>query len=68
MYRCKLICCGGNIKTVDIERLNDIVIRVERVVGVGLAPVQFRTPIALRTDLSHIKTELSEIPMLRMAH
>ena len=29
---------------------------------------QFRPPIALRTDLSHITTELWEIPMLRMAH
>ena len=32
----------------------------------GLA--QFRPPIALRTDLSHITTELWEIPVLRMAH
>ena len=30
--------------------------------------VQFRPPIALRTDLSHITTELWEIPVLRMAH
>ena len=30
--------------------------------------IQFRPPIALRTDLSHIKTELWEIPVLRMAH
>ena len=29
---------------------------------------QFRPPIALRTDLSHITTELWEISMLRMAH
>ena len=29
--------------------------------------VQFRPPIALRTDLSHITTELWEIPVLRMA-
>ena len=29
---------------------------------------QFRPPIALRTDLSHIATELMEIPVLRMAH
>ena len=29
---------------------------------------QFRPPIALRTDLSHITTELWEIPLLRMAH
>ena len=29
---------------------------------------QFRPPIALRTDLSHITTELWEIPVLRMAH
>ena len=32
------------------------------------APYQFRPPIALRTDLSHITTELWEKPMLRMAH
>ena len=32
------------------------------------ACVQFRPPIALRTDLSHITTELWEISMLRMAH
>ena len=30
--------------------------------------VQFRPPIALRTDLSHITTELWEIPVLRVAH
>ena len=29
---------------------------------------QFCPPIALRTDLSHIKTELWEIPVLQMAH
>ena len=29
---------------------------------------QFRSPIALRTDLSHITTALWEIPVLRMAH
>ena len=29
---------------------------------------QFRSPIALRTDLSHITTELWEIPVLRMVH
>ena len=29
---------------------------------------QFRPPIALCTDLSHITTELWEIPVLRMAH
>ena len=29
---------------------------------------QFRPPIALRTDLSHITTELWKIPVLRMAH
>ena len=29
---------------------------------------QFGPPIALRTDLSHITTELWEIPVLRMAH
>ena len=29
---------------------------------------QFRPPIALRTDLSHITTELWEIPVLQMAH
>ena len=29
---------------------------------------QFRPPIALRTDLSHITTELWEISVLRMAH
>ena len=30
--------------------------------------MQFRPPIGLRTDLSHITTELWEIPVLRMAH
>ena len=30
--------------------------------------LQFRPPIALRTDLSHITKELWEIPVLRMAH
>ena len=29
---------------------------------------QFHPPIALRTDLSHITTELWETPVLRMAH
>ena len=29
---------------------------------------QFRPPIALRNDLSHITTELWEISVLRMAH
>ena len=29
---------------------------------------QFRPPIARRTDLSHIATELWEIPVLWMAH
>ena len=29
---------------------------------------QFRPPIALRTDLSHITTELWEISVLQMAH
>ena len=29
---------------------------------------QFRPPIALRTDLSHITKELWVIPVLRMAH
>ena len=29
---------------------------------------QFRPPIALRIDLSHITTELWETPVLRMAH
>ena len=29
---------------------------------------QFRPPIAVRTDLLHITTELWEIPVLRMAH
>ena len=33
-----------------------------------VTPMQFRPPIALRTDLSHITTELWEIPVLRMAH
>ena len=32
-----LLC--GNLKKTDIDRLNDIIIRAERVVGVGLAPV-----------------------------
>ena len=30
--------------------------------------LQFRPPIALRTDLSHITMALWEIPVLRMAH
>ena len=34
-----LICWGGNLKKTDIERLNDIIKRAERVVGVDLAPV-----------------------------
>ena len=34
----------------------------------SMAGFQFRPPIALRTDLSHITTELLEIPLLRMAH
>ena len=39
VWRYCLICWGGNLKKTDIERLNDIVKRAERVVGVGLAPV-----------------------------
>ena len=34
-----LICWGGNLKKTDIERLNNIIKRAERVVGVDLAPV-----------------------------
>ena len=34
----------------------------------NLYAFQFRPPIALRTDLSHITTELWEIQVLRMAH
>ena len=34
----------------------------------GSSGGQFRPPIALRTDFSHITTELWEIPVLRMAH
>ena len=33
-----------------------------------LTKIQFRPPIALRTDLSHITMELWEIPVLQMAH
>ena len=33
-----------------------------------LSSQQFSPPIALRTDLLHITTELWEIPVLRMAH
>ena len=39
VWRYCLICWGGNLKKTDIERLNDIIKRAERVVGVGLAPV-----------------------------
>ena len=35
------------------------------VTGVYLVGSQFRPPIGLRTDLSHITTELWEIPVLR---
>ena len=44
------------------------------ITGLGFNPVgkvhflQFRPPIALRTDLSHFTTEFWEIPVLRMAH
>ena len=38
VWRYCLICWGGNLKKNDIERLNDIIKRAERVVGVGLAP------------------------------
>ena len=37
-------------------------------VSTKVARPQFRPPIALRTDLSHITTELWEISVLRMAH
>ena len=40
VWRYCLICWGGNIKKINIERLNDIVKRAECVVGVGLAPVK----------------------------
>ena len=39
VWRYCLICWGGNLKKTDVERLNDIIKRAERVVGVGLAPV-----------------------------
>ena len=41
VWRYCLICLCENVKKIDIdiERLNDIVKRAERVVGVGLAPV-----------------------------
>ena len=38
VWRYCLIFWGGNLKKIDIERLNDTVKRAERVVGVGLAP------------------------------
>ena len=40
VWRYCFICWGGNIKKMYIERLYDVVIRAEHVVGVGLAPVK----------------------------
>ena len=37
VWRYCLICWGGNLKKTDIDRLNDIIKRAERVVAVGLA-------------------------------
>ena len=39
VWRYCLISWGGNSKKTDIDRLNDVIKRAERVVGVGLAPV-----------------------------
>ena len=40
VWRYCLICWSGNIKKINIERLNDVVKKAVRVVGVGLAPVK----------------------------
>ena len=38
-----------------------------QVISTAVVQWQFRPPLALRTDLSHIMMELWEIPVLRMA-
>ena len=50
--------------------LCDLIIQLRSLCSTLMNPrdCQFRPPIALRTDLSHITTELWEIPVLRMAH
>ena len=40
VWRYCLIYWGGNIQKINIERLNDVVKKAERVVVVGLAPVK----------------------------
>ena len=46
-------------RIIAVIRCNEIILRAHQ---------QFRPPIALHTALSHITTELWEIPVLRMAH
>ena len=45
---------GWNIKKIYIERLNDVVKRAERVVGVGLAPVKSIYPELLGRKLHQV--------------
>ena len=49
-----LICWGGNLKITDIERLNDIIKRAERVVVVDLAPVDSFYQELLGRELSQV--------------
>ena len=43
VWRYCLRCWGGNLKKTYIDRLNDIIKRAERVVGIVLAPVASRS-------------------------
>ena len=61
--RCRAVerqILGDKIRTLFMHTLHAHCKRLEA--------AQFHPPIALRTDLSHITTELWEIPVLRMAH
>ena len=49
-----LICWGGNLKKTDIGRLNDIIKRAKRVVGVDLAPVDSVYQELLGRKLCHV--------------
>ena len=64
-------------KTVVVHNINESALSIIRIllpdtrktIADWFSPgCQFRPPIALRTDLSHITTELWEIPVLQMAH
>ena len=57
-----------SLSVIYIINANKNLRQCDVIVTLSLDIYQFRPPIALRTDLSRITTELWEIPVLRMAH